>query len=212
MNQLQSLCFSGGPETASVTQNSGGVRKRLPKYRSYHPFPPLHRLSHKKRYVFSGGIRIWLWFFPSSWGLLTASVWQSSSPWTEISPLLSCHFGSGIRERNSFWHICSWNEVSLAAGGSLLCLPFLLPDLMRLLMRRWDQMSWHSHLPYMVLREGRTCVEPLGCSCPVLCRGFLRNLGFWSTPCLRAGMSKGSHIPGQIHVLFEYCFQKSTSN
>ena len=45
-------------------------------------------------------------------------------------------------------------------------LPFSLPDLMRRLARRWDQMPWPSHLPYTVLREGRTRVVPLGCSWP----------------------------------------------
>ena len=31
-----------------MTQSSGGVRKRLPKYRSYHPFPPPRTVSLKK--------------------------------------------------------------------------------------------------------------------------------------------------------------------
>lgn len=74
----------------------------------------------KKRYMLSSGIRIWLWSFPSSWGSFTGSVWQSSSPLTEISSLLPCYFGSDCGERNSFWQIHSWNELSLAAGGSLV--------------------------------------------------------------------------------------------
>lgn len=49
MSKLGSaLCFSCGSETASVIQNSGRVRKQLPKYGSYHPFLPSHTVSHKK--------------------------------------------------------------------------------------------------------------------------------------------------------------------
>lgn len=80
-------------------------------------------------------IRIWLWLSPNSLGLITASVWQSLSLWAEISSLLSCHFGSNCRARNSFWHVCSWNEPSLAARSSLLLLPALIPNPARLLAR-----------------------------------------------------------------------------
>lgn len=118
---------------------------------------------------------MWLWFFPSCWGLLTASVWQSLSLWTEISSLLSCHFGSGCRERNSFWHIHSWNELSLAAGGSLLRLPFLLPDLMRLLVRRWDR----CHRACIFLTQ---CSERAGCVwCPWVALGLHFVGAVWET-------------------------------
>lgn len=119
-----SRCASAvGERQQSAVLNSGGRRKSLPKHRSYHCFSPTHTVPPKKRYVLSSGIRTWLWSSPSSWGLLTASVWQSSPPLTEISSLLPHYFGSDCRERNSFWQIHSWNELSLAAGGSLLRLP-----------------------------------------------------------------------------------------
>lgn len=142
----------------------------------------------KKREVFSSVIRIWLWLFPNSLGLITASVWQSSL-WAEISSLLSHHFGSDCRARNSFWHVRSWNEPSLAARGSLLLLPALIPNPARLLQEQvWG--LWHLILPYtgservacMSPLRGQNVRSALGCSWHALCGGFLRTLGFWSIP------------------------------
>lgn len=106
-------------------------------------------------------------------------------------------FGSGCRALA----VHSWNELSLAAGGALLRLPFLLPALTGLPVRRWDQRPWP-------VRLAARCSGGAGrvwCPLPVVCALH----GFWETWAL-VPVSKCSGIPVQIHVLFEYCFQKNT--
>lgn len=63
----------------------------IAQIQALHPFPPptgchTEKIRHQQCYQNMALI------FPSSGGLFAASVWQPSSPWTEISSLLLCHW------------------------------------------------------------------------------------------------------------------------
>lgn len=124
--------------------SSGALRKSLPIHRSYHRYSPTLTVPPKNRYMFSSGIRIWLWSFHSSWGLLTA-------PWRRSHHYCRVTLAGTVEKAIAFGRY----TVGMSFHWQLeapSCASLLAPWASEAAGEEMDQMPWPSHLTHTLLR------------------------------------------------------------